>query len=270
MSRPATYLYCVARSGAEIPDGLSGIEEQVPVQILECAELAVVTSVVERDVFESDAPSDPEWVVPRALRHERVVETVLSRGPILPVRFGALFATRQALMAWVAANRAAISGFLDHVSDKEEWTVRIHVELGTALDILMAREPDWIARARALPSSPGTRYFQEKKLRADAQRHVRQTARVATERFRAEARKLAGECLLSLRKSERPDIEPVLHSAYLVPRRSVPTFLELINQAGKKTACLRLESTGPWPPSHFCPRLDLNGSVTQSLCSFVT
>ena len=115
------------------------------------AELAVVTSVVERDVFESDAPSDPEWVVPRVLRHERVVETVLSRGPILPVRFGALFATRQALMAWVAANRAAISGFLDHVSDKEEWTVRIHVELGTALDILMAREPDWIARAACSP-----------------------------------------------------------------------------------------------------------------------
>ena len=114
-------------------------------------------------------------------------------------------------------------------------------------------------RARAgldrsrLRSPVVTRYslFPGEKTACQRERHVRQTARVATERFRAEARKLAGECLLSLRKSERPDIEPVLHSAYLVPRRSVPTFLELINQAGKKTACLRLESTGPWPPSHF-------------------
>jgi len=255
MSKYATYLYCLTRSGTEIADGLLGIEDHSPIHVLECAELAAVTSDVELDVFESDAPSDPDWVVPRALRHERVVETVLSRGPILPVRFGALFATRQALEAWVDANRAAIAGFLDHVSHKEEWAVKIHVELGAALDMLMTREPDWAARVHELSCSPGTRYFQEKRLRADAQRHVRQTARAAAERFRAMARGLAEECLLALRKPDRPEIEQVLHSAYLVPRQSVSTFLELINQAEKETTCLRLESTGPWPPSHFCPRL---------------
>ena len=45
-----------------------------PIQILECGELAAVTSEVGLDGFNSDAPLDPEWVVPRALRHEVVVE----------------------------------------------------------------------------------------------------------------------------------------------------------------------------------------------------
>lgn len=256
MSNYITYLYGLTRSGTEIPDGLLGIEDRSPIQVLECGELAAVTSVVELDVFESDAPSDPQWVVPRALRHEHVVETVLSRGPILPVRFGALFATRQALETWVDVNRAAISGFLDRVSDKEEWAVKIHVELGTALDTLMRREPDWAARGRDLCASPGTRYFQEKRLRADAERRVRQTARVAAERFRADVRRLAEERLLTPRQAERTDTEHVLHAAYLVPRQSVTTFLELIKQAGKGTACLGVAFTGPWPPSHFCPRLE--------------
>jgi Gas vesicle synthesis protein GvpL/GvpF len=256
MSQRVTYLYGITRSGTELPDEVPGIEDDAPIEVFDCDGLAAVISDVERAGFESDDPSDPEWVVPRALRHELVVETVLNRGPILPVCFGALFATRQALGSWIDANRGAISRFLDHVSDKQEWTIKMIVELGSALESLAARDPGWAARALGLSSSPGARYFQEKQLRAEAQRHVRQSALAAAERLRTELCGLADERLLAPRKPDRADVEHVLHSAYLVPRQSVAAFLEWVDQIEKTTACSRLEPSGPWPPSHFCPRLE--------------
>jgi len=255
MSRLGNYLHGVMRAGTEIPAGLTGIEDDAPVCAVDCGRLVALTSVVSRDGFESDGPADPAWVVPRALQHELVIETMLQRGPILPVRFGALFSTQEALAAWLAANQEAIIRFLDHVAGKEEWTLKVHVELEAALESLVAQDPVWAAKAGLLPASRGTRYFQEKRLREEARQHVRRAARVAVETVRIVARALAEERVLVPHKPDAQDVEPVLRSAYLVPSHLVSAFLDRVRQAAGATACLRLDPSGPWPPSHFCPLL---------------
>jgi hypothetical protein len=253
MNRSATYLYGVARSGTEVAPDLPGIEETGPVRALELAGLAAVVSEVPVEPFESHAATDLAWLVPRAVRHERVIETMRARAPILPVRFGSLFTSREALEAWAAENRHSIEGFLQHVADKDEWTIKLNLELGSALESLVAADPAWEARARGLPLSPGTRYFQEKRLREDARRQVQKVAREAADRVRSAARALSAERVLAPRKPDSGDLEPVLHAVYLVPRHAIREFHERTGLAVGDLACLRLESSGPWPPSHFCP-----------------
>ncbi len=255
MSLPCLYLYGVVRAGTEIPADLPGIDGEGSVSTINGGRLGALVGHTSRDGFESDEPPDPAWVVPRALNHEFVVEQMLQRGPILPVRFGALFSTRDAVAAWTALNHDAIARFLDHVADKQEWTLKIQVETDAALDTLVDRDPAWSEKARRLPASAGARYFQEKRLREEARQHVRLQARAATETVRRAACALAEERILVARKSDQPGVEPVASLAYLVPRDQVADLLNQARRVAAESACLRLIPSGPWPPAHFCPPL---------------
>ena len=254
MNRFATYLYGFARSGTPVPEDLAGIEEGMPVRVLELACLTAVVSEVPVEPFESDAMTDLAWLVPRAVRHERLLESVRAGGPVFPVRFGALFSTREALESWASANRESIDGFLRHVADKDEWTITINLEVGSALDSLAAADPVWAARAR---TGVFSRYaiFSGKTVARGRARHARKRGRDAADRVRGAVHTLAEERLLAPRRPAVADLEPVLHAAYLVPRPAVSEFHERARRAAGNLECTRLECSGPWPPSHFCPPL---------------
>jgi hypothetical protein len=255
MNRLATYLYGFTRPGAVLPPGLTGIEEDGSVCIGEFGGLAAVISEVAVTPFESDAPTDPEWLVPRALRHEHVIECIHGSCPVLPVRFGALFSDSRALESWASVHRPAIDTFLDHVADKEEWSIKIQFDITGSLEFLAASNPEWSQRLDQLSSSPGARYFQEKRLREQARVQAVRAARQEADRIRALLRELAEECLLSRRRSDKPNVELVLDAAYLVRHSDVPRFLEITREATPQSRFLTLGITGPWPASHFCPEL---------------
>jgi hypothetical protein len=252
-NREAIYVYGFAGSGTRAATDLPGVEEAEPVRVLEVAGLAALVSEVPVEPFESPSAAELSWLVPRALRHEGVLETMRASGPIFPVRFGSLFTTRAALEDWAAENRATIASFLEHVADKDEWTIKLDLEIGSALESLAEGDPGWASRVRGLPASPGARYLLEKRLLEGARQAVREAAWEAAARIRAAARDVAEERILAPRKRESHDLEPILHAAYLVPRGAVPEFHERTGLAIGHLGCLRLESSGPWPPSHFCP-----------------
>jgi hypothetical protein len=45
--------------------------------------------------------------------------------------------------------------------------------------------------------------------------------------------------------------------AYLVRRESLETFRQTVGEVGKSEPDLRFLCTGPWPPYHFVPELEL-------------
>ena len=176
--------------------------------------------------FESDEPADPAWVVPRALRHELLIEKMASHGPILPVRFGALFSTPDALAAWMSLNHEAITRFLDHVAGKEEWTLKVNVETGTSLrDLDRARSRRGRTRRGDCRRRPGTRYFHEKRLRDEAQASMSRRERARDRNGATAARALAEERVLAPTQARtarrRTDRAPGLSRA---PRRRRGSF----------------------------------------------
>ncbi len=174
MKRSATYLYGLARPGTRVASSLPGIEGAEPVHVLELAGLAALVSEVPVEPFQSQAATDLSWLIPRALRHEQVIETMRAPGPIFPVRFGSLFTTREALEAWAADHHESIEGFLDHVADKDEWSLKLSLQLGSALEDLAAADPAWAARARDCRPRRG-RAISERN--GSAKMHVRRSAR---------------------------------------------------------------------------------------------
>jgi Gas vesicle synthesis protein GvpL/GvpF len=261
MSRRGIYLYGFARPGAVQALEVLGVEEGEPVRAIELEGMTAVVSAVPLDAFEAASESsepDLAWIIPRAVQHERVIEAIMATSPVLPVRFGAVFSSPEALGGLVADHREEIARFLDHVADKEEWAFKGFVDFDRAVHWLLESDPALAERRRRLAETPGVRYFQEKQIQEDARRLTKQSSRFVVDQVCAAVRGSATDILtLPLRPAETPGREMVLHLACLIPRAAVTEVLAQTRQAASAgcDALMILESSGPWPPFHFCPQL---------------
>ena len=270
MTHTGVYLYGFVPVGSAVElSGIEGIEGPRPVRTIGVGGSTAVVAEVTLDAFEAgmsagaDGGPDPSWVLPRALRHEAVLDAVLARSAVLPARFGTLFSTVDALSTLAGEHREIIAGFFESIGDRLEWSLRGYHDPFKTVDLLMDSDPDFSRRRASLPESPGARYFQEKKLVEEVRRQARRSATLAAEGARQALRAITSEARsLPLRAAEGPDREMVLHETFLMARSSVTEALASIREAAdsRVSGLLVLEPSGPWPPFHFCP--DLGGDRT--------
>ena len=154
----------------------------------------------------------------------------------------------------------AIRAFLDRTLDTEEWGVKGYLDRNQAQERLVEEELSK-GGAAALSASPGMRYMQERKLRAQADTKVSgwlgETSARLEEALARRALELAERKLLPAAAGEAPG-EMVLNWSFLVPRSGVKAFLAEVEQQGGELAerGLVLQTAGPFPPFSFTPGLD--------------
>ncbi len=262
MDAEGTYLYCFARPGAARGVDVPGVDGSRAIAEVELGPVAAVVSRVCLADFGDEAAEkntqDPDWVIPRACRHQRVVQEVMARSGVLPVRFGAVFSSEERLAELVGAKRQEIADFLDWVAGKEEWAVKGFVDPGRAGAWLRANDPTLAAEDAA--ASPGARYFQEKRLRVAVQERLRGWGRGVAEEVQAQLDLVAEAARpLKLRAWAAAGTEGqlVLHRAFLLRRENVAAFAAHVERAGLGYAerGLALAASGPWPPYTFAPTL---------------
>src|ERR1019366_7794293 len=104
-----------------------------------------------------------DWVAPRAVRHEAVIEEVMASSPVLPVPFGTLFSSPEALSEFVEQHRGTMTAFLRRVADHGEWSVKGLFDRKQAQKSLtserMAAQQNQLS---AMP--PGMRHFAEQRI----------------------------------------------------------------------------------------------------------
>jgi hypothetical protein len=88
-----------------------------------------------------------------------------ARSPAVPARFGTIFSAEDAVVHLAALHRDRIVAFLDEVDGKAEWSLKLEFEPGRAVEYFLRNDPGLAERLRALPDSPGARFFKEKSLR---------------------------------------------------------------------------------------------------------
>ncbi len=254
------YVFCLARaSAAEAVTG-QGLMGDAPLSARVHGELVAICCEVPLHEWTGAAGEahlkDLGWLGPRALRHEEVIQQVMSASPVLPLRFGCLFSSADRLDALLQREQARISAFIEKAAREEEWSLQGMVDLAACEEAMLAADP----RAAKLPASSGARYLMEQKLRKDAAR----SARVWLQETEATiARALEGLVLArrSLRppprSKEEPTLEGAFHWALLVPRdmeaeltRRLEPLAEPLSARG-----LRLSARGPWPIYSFAPQL---------------
>lgn len=240
--------------------GISGDEILVRKDFSDIA--AVVCEVPEEEFSGSFAEArlqDLEWVGPRAVRHEQVIEEVMRHSPVFPAPFGSLFSSVERLGSLVQSNIATINSFLDHVESKQEWSVKGLVSKAKGLDAIFYEKLEAVSESLSA-LSPGIRYVKERQIRSEAEKELAVWVKNACNGLANELMGLSASSkqrkIINLSREES-DKQTVVNWAFLVGRSLVTDFLDQIERANARLNAkgLFFECSGPWPPYSFCPPL---------------
>jgi hypothetical protein len=165
------------------------------------------------------------------LAHERVLEAIMERGPVLPLRFGTQLAGEEELAAVLVERREQLQRALERV--------RGCVEMG--LRVLPAAP-----EARTEGGRPAKRERSGRDYLLERLREHRDAERAARE-LHAPLAALAGEARLE----ERPSAGAILVGSYLVDAARLDAFHARAGELAAHSGELELVVTGPWPPYSF-------------------
>lgn len=259
------YLYCLVRSGLmPVPLQGIGLDGHNPLQAAPLNDLAAIWSPVALEDFcgpEAEARlQDLTWIGPRVIRHQEVVAALMRHSPVLPVRFGVIFTSRESLENSIQRHYDRIDGFLRYVSGTEEWGVKGFLDWKEAKEKLFARR--WLQDSDRLKSlSPGKRYFAEQRQRASVDLELQRWLPEVCQKIWQGLQHLTVEGReRELRRRDAGDTrEMVLNWAFLISTGVAADFRAHIREVNNRLADLGLvlEETGPWPPYSFCPALDM-------------
>jgi len=249
----AVYVYCFADDVRVPLDDLPAIDERRSLRVHRHASLAAVISLVTRNAFEGESGethlSDLAWIAPRVLRQEAILRRIMAAEPVLPLPFGTLFSSLQALEQAMDSRRAIIKAVLRRIDGCQEWAVQGALDRRRAVDARIAAA---IAEGSYSPAaSTGRRHLEEQRLRRELDRSLDSwisslstPLREALEQVSRDAvarRVIAGQ-------------DQVFNWAFLVPVAGLHQFQERVDAAARAHAELGLHLTckGPLPPYSFC------------------
>jgi hypothetical protein len=265
------YLFCLTPATPLLQVEGTGIDPAHPLVAEAVAGVTAVLCAVSLEDFSGaaarDRLADLAWVAPRALRHEAVIMAALRQAPVLPVRFGSVFSSAAALAAVLERHREVLAEFFRATAGQQEWTLKAYADMAAVKARWLAAG---LAAAKNQPEdlSPGKRYFQEQKIKGRVAGEVSAwlggIADETVAAFQAVA-SASSRCRLLGQELTGRDDEMFLHAALLVPEASVARLQHLTGEwnARHGSAGLRLEPSGPWPPYHFTPVLDLRCSYRE-------
>ena len=257
----AVYLYCFAKAGLPFHLERMGIDEERPVFLFAYKEVAAVLSEVSASEFcgpEVEARlHDLAWIGPQVCRHQEVIVEVMRYSPALPARFGTIFYSLRGLEDRMSAHYLSIRHFLDRMVGKEEWGVKVTWDRFKARERLFAT----MIADHTLSSLPGTRYFQEQKMRGEVENGLHGWLKVTCDQVAGELERIVSETFarkVRPGRSMENNREMFCNWAVLISREDLPRLQEHLAQVNDRYASrgLVFELSGPWPPYSFCPSLD--------------
>ena len=204
-----------------------------------------------------DVLFNPDLVKDMVLDHHRVLQSIIDRCTVLPLRFGAVFASDGSVEAALEEHRAALCEALERVDGACEWGIKLFGDRAI-LRRGLAEQSQTIRAARENidATTEGRAFFLRRKLEQIAEQEIGH----AIGHCIADSRQLllrAARATATL-KAQPPAIhgragEMVWNGACLVERDGEDRFFGCV-AALKQTygpSGFDYECTGPWPPSSF-------------------
>ena len=232
-----------------LPAGVGG----APVEAAEVAGLSVLASALDAEHYGprvwQEKGQDPAWLTQVATQHHAVLQAVVERADVLPLRLPSLYLDRAAAERALSAEAESLRTALDALRGHVEVAVKVYLSEAAPAD-----DPE--AADGQSPPLRGRDYL----------------ARRASEKTRKEeARERRHRAVLDLHEalaggSTRSVVSPaqdpslsgrsepmLLNAAYLVPRDDLDVFHGLAERTAECVAeqSLVVELSGPWPPYSF-------------------
>lgn len=250
MSATLSYVFCLLRSARRptlrgISEGMPGGDELRAIEVGDGV-WAVVQSVPEAEYGEAALArglQDLNWVGPRAVAHERVIESFLSATALLPMQLFTLFTSDERVAEHVRSDRARIGRILKRVEKKVEWGLR-----------LTWNEKEAREKALKRPARTGTEFLARKRDVLDVSRRRLAAARTAATRvYKAIDRQAAASQRRTTLERAAPGSRLLLDAAFLVPVARSGAFRTAIREQARALRGTGIETslTGPWPAYNF-------------------
>jgi hypothetical protein len=251
-----TYVYCLVRSTRRpsvrrVTGGLPGAG---PVRPLDAGDgLWLIVADVDDDEYGEAAIAkglkDLEWVSPRALGHEQVVEQFLPAAALLPMKIFTIFTNDERALAHVARSRRSLDRILVRVAGHVEWGLRLTWDEQAARTLVEQAYP----LAAGQRQRSGADYLSRKRDLLDVKKTQLAEARAEATRLHRELTKHARDAVRHTSTEQAvPGSRLLLDAAYLVPSKAAGFRTALRRGAGKlESAGIAASLTGPWPPYNF-------------------
>ena len=245
-----SYVFCLIRSDRQptirrVSEGMPGGHDLRAIEVADHL-WAVVQSVPEAGYSEtalSRGLQNLDWVGPRAIAHERVIESFLSARALLPMPLFTLFTSDDRAVQHVQSDGTRIRRLLKRVQGRVEWGLRLTFDEKSAR-AKVANRPvtsgtEFLARKRDVLSINRTRL---KEAKGTADRVYKSISRLAT----------AAQRRTSLERAA-PGARLLLDAAFLVPAGKSGAFRTAVRQQTRdlRTAGIAVSLTGPWPAYNF-------------------
>ncbi len=177
-----------------------------------------------------DSPAHPDeadlWA------HERIIEDLMHRSTVLPMRFGSTVPDEESLLRILGERRGEFERLIDRV--------RGGVELSVRAQVIAAQPVPAQSVALADAGGPGTAYLLERReIQGRVDDALARIHEPLASLSRQSARKTGGL------------MPGAFKGAYLVDRDRVEEFRARVGQLTDEIEGARIVCTGPWPPYSF-------------------
>ena len=278
--------YAFAQPKCRVQEIGSGVDPQFPVELIREGPIAAVTSRVGLDRFSPErlqgkTAEDFRWLGKIAARHNEIICQAANSSAVLPLRLGTVFRSRDSLQNILLHCRSTVAKFLERLGNRQEWGVKLYLESCRLEPIpghTVPPPPHFLASAGGkLPSAnqrrtedvdlsttatSGTAYLARKRASLDSRRElcasvyqtIHRVEKCLADKAEHYCRIRNLPCDLTGRSEEM-----VFNAAFLLPSSVQARWLETVRNVGMdvRSKGLVLEVSGPWPPYHFCPSLEL-------------
>jgi len=258
------YVYgIVAGADQSLLDGLflRGVDPAHPVRLFPYREIQAVVSNVGDEEFSEDPLADNlqclQWLAAKAHAHEDVLEAVLSRRTIIPMRFCTIFRSESHVRHMLASCYDALSAALSRLQGKAEWGVKVYAEGDELREWALAANDRIRAMEDEICRKPtGAAYLWRRKLEeaisTEAERISNETAQRAHDRLSACADDSVCNPIPEDKTAGSQEVM-ILNAAYLVAEDKLKLFrseLELLQKDYAQSGFL-FRLSGPWPAYNF-------------------
>jgi 1,2-phenylacetyl-CoA epoxidase PaaB subunit len=183
-----------------------------------------------------------------------VIEAIHARQPILPAKFGSVYAHAEDIVSALRFARDTLLPQLRRLEGCDEWAVHLYAEAAVVRE-KVTREDPAIRRLRDERGAarPGRAYFLEQKLLDELKAATEQAlVTLAQDVFERLAGYAVGRQVNKVRSVDQSADElEILSASFLVSRTRVERFKEEARSCADTGDGLRCEYSGPWPPYSF-------------------
>jgi len=245
-----SYVFCLIRSDRQpttrrISEGMPGGHDLRAIEVGDHL-WAVVQSVPEAGYSEtalSRGLQNLDWVGPRAIAHERVIESFLSARALLPMPLFTLFTSDDRAVQHVQSDGTRIRRLLKRVEGKVEWGLRLTFD-----------EKDARARVSSRPVTSGTEFLARKRDVLSINRtRLKEAQGIADRVYKSMSRLVTAAQRRTSLERAAPGSRLLLDAAFLVPAGKSGAFRSTVRQQTRdlRAAGVAVSLTGPWPAYNF-------------------